>query len=791
MGIMIGLTLAHAGTVQAQTPGSAHGATLSDLVVPQAGNVAIFDSGAARGANAANIPLSGTTDAPDGAQIEARIVRADTGAQVHGWVPVATAAGGLWSGDYPVVPRNANRLRAEVRPAGSSATPGTMATDFMVGHVIVLIGQSEDARMFAANYDRRDGGGAPLDGFYQSVPAFADANAADSFFLMTDVDADYATNGIIPINDTTPWTASTAHLANIATRNAPGEKFLFIEATASGTYRADLADSPDAGDDDRGWGSSFFDAIQIVRDWGGDVGVLMDTWTAADGTGYVFFDKFFPFISGLESDGSPYSLGTASNGLGATRWPNILFDLSGGNGGSPNVAFDEAVTRYAFHGPHRFEDSTPTSRENKQGTRLAIRDLVADPLLAPIMRPKGPEILLYQNGTPTDTPDTKSYNPDPSSWVQWYDASHPGDYTDDGLTARARHTGVAVLYALGIGPAAAMAHHVPSFNRADWEPSGAYVDLWYAAPDGSTPRLSTTRLERGDAAIPDSYPHRTEVAGFLINAAPAQRAEIVAGRVRVYPDPAGAFTYSDVIRYGVNGASGVVQWPEDEFDDIWKNLPLAVMGFEGIDGVAIEPLPDAADIANTLPAPASFTTSATGPYFQAPNGIGANTGQFTFAFKGSVDIATDARFFSLSGSRMSLTRQNNGQMRLILKDDSNTSVFQSGGVATLAANVVLGIPTEIVLSFDLPGQSARLWVDGVLTDDFTLIANTGALNTNRVLNLLGGAVGQLEGQVEYARYWRAYTATGDTTVLGTPAKDISGDAASVNADPWKSGDDAS
>ncbi|TDL86387.1 hypothetical protein E2L05_13230 [Meridianimarinicoccus aquatilis] len=784
IGLGLGMQVQVADAVT--SPTGTEVSTVNDLAIANA----IFDSGAARGANAADIPLTGTTDAADGAQIEARIVRADTGAEVHPWAVIATAAGGAWSGSFPAVQRSAYRLKAEVRVQGSAAAAGTMASDFMVGHVVVLIGQSEDARMFADKYDARTGGGAPLKGDWQSVPAFADDTARDSFFIATFGDAGegetgsgtYEGNGIRAVSDMAPFTASVAHMANVVTRNAPGEKVLLINATQSGSSYVDLADDDDL---DRNWNTSFADGVALVRSYGADVGVMMSSWTAApsaSGDGYRL--RHYPLFTGMFAADDP------SNPAGGTyvldtdtatgeNFDNLFWDLSGQN--RAEAIFDAAVTRMAFHGPHRFEDNSGGTGgliQQKQDTRISIRDWTRDAAVASIMLPKGPEIITYQNGSAANVNGEKVGVGDVAA-VDWTDWSHPSDYSDDGLTARARHTGVAALYALGIGPSAAVNHEVPKFNRADWDASGAYVDLWYEASDGSTPAITTTRLARSEPPIPVTYNHRTEVAGFYINSEPAQRVEIVAGRVRVYPDGiAGAFDWSHTIFYGLGGASGIVQWPDDELDEIWKNLPIADVGFVGerLDGVAVEPMPLASDIANTLPAPIQFVTVAgSGPSFADPAGLGPNDGKLTFR----VQVTPEA--FGGGGQeilgqagRVSLQRLNDGTMRVTLKDSTNTSLV--GGTLSLAGIMPDNVFVDVVLALDLAGRRLRLFIDGVMTDDIQISASaSGTLASNRSLNFFGsdsfgGAVGMLE-------VWKGYAPDGDTAALGAPYRRIAPDGA--------------
>lgn len=780
MGLMVGLGIGVGGATAGREAGVSPSASVSALPYTPA----IFDSGASRGANAANIPLKGTTDGTNGTLIEARIVRADTGAEVHPWATIASASGGSWSGTYPLVPRNSTRLRAEIRVVGGS-TIVPCPSDIMVGHVVMIIGQSEDDRMFKDGFDDRA---------YQTIPSFSGPSAEDSVFVLRSDPKNgqlYTTNGVERVSSSTPVTASLAHFANVFTRNLPDEKLLFIDATVSGTSRQDLAEDPTTLSNDRDWTTSFYDALTVIRDWGTDVGVVVDTWTAADSlSGDKFREKFAPFYTGMEVDGATYVLNTLSAGPDAGTWPRVLWDLSPLKRSGPDIAFDPAITKLAFHGPHRFEDNVAgTLRDTKEDTRLSIRNMIEDPIFAPIIRPKGPEILLYRNGERSNAPGSLQYDP---AGAYWLDYAHPSAYTDDGLPARARHTAVAVMYALGRGPSAAVAHQVPKFNRAYWEPSGAYVELWYEAADGSTPAITTTRQARGEAAIPDSYAHRTEVAGFYINTTPAESATIVSGRVRILPI-SGAFTGYDQIRYGVGGASGIVQFPEDEFDEIWKNLPIIDMGIAGIDGIAVEPMPDADAIASTLVTAQTFTTSSAGPWFVDTANFTSNAGRATFSVRMNVsDASTTFSFLSQAGGGLKVeVLGSTSTYRISLEDNASVDLLKNH---LTALSFPEGVWVDLVIAIDIPAQRLRIWQNGVLEEIPLLASATGLMEDTRKLNLLAGGasgVSQAVGSFEYLRVWKGIATTDATEPGSTPYWELIGDAAAVNALPSKKGSNAS
>lgn len=724
----------------------------------------IFDSGAARGTNAANIPLSGTTDAPDGAQVEARIVRSQDGGEVHPWAAIATVAGGSWSGAFPAATRNGQRLRAELRIAGESMIT-RMSDEFLVGHVVCLIGQSEDSRMFNRIFDDRR---------YQSVPAFAD----NGLFVLTWKDhgagASYAANGILPVSQTAPLTASMAHFASVFTKNAPGEPLLLIDATEQGTSRTALVDDSNL---DRDWQKTLADAIAMVRGYGSDVGVVIDTWTASDSAPADNFRvRFQPVYSGARIDGTAFPVGgVMSDGGASYRIDHFLWDLTGQKRAA--ALFDAAVTKLAFHGPHRFEDFSidaqgryvPALRAQKQDTRMSIRAMVADPRLAPIMRPKGPEILLYQNGTPTTATTwdgiryAEVYDPDPNTWENWADAAHPSAYTDDGLPARARHSAIAALYALGRASA-----EVPVLNRAKW--TAGYVDLWWEDSRGRTPRLSTTRLERGESS-PFEAPHVRELAGFWINGQPAENTEVVDGRIRVYPN-SGTFNGTTRLDYGLGGASGVVAAPDDEFISIWKDLPLAVVGLAGVEGVAVAPMPNQAEIRSTLPADAQFLSSGN-VIFRDKTRIPASTPAITWHWRVRPTLGSVSQDLGgVEGARATLQRLPDGKMRLLMMD--------AGGVISVPAMqtvLTLGVLVDLVLCIDLAARRVRLWKSGMPAEDLAIVPNAAAFETNRNLQFLTGGSNGFTGGVDRMSVWYAGSPNGDIGALGRPFYSVSGQTA--------------
>lgn len=239
------------------------------------------------------------------------------------------------------------------------------------------------------------------------------------------------------------------------------------------------------------------------------------------------------------------------------------------------------------------------------------------------------------------------------------------------------------------------------------------------------------------------------------------------------------FDYTDVIGFGLGGASGVVQWPQDEYDGIWKNLPIAVTGIAGVPGIAVEPMPSPAALANPLPAPALFSVNpavAPTPAIRDTLSVSAAglLGQLTMRAKMKFLADLGENIFCITATNLQVIRRGTGtsKSRLIwtLKDGAGATMFSSRSNAALY-NLALNQLADIVISIDLPGRVARMWVDGVQIDNVALPANSGRFNTSRFLEFLGdGSIPT--AQVELLEVWHAYTATGDTAALGTPRKRI-------------------
>lgn len=710
----------------------------------------IFDSGAGFGLAEAEIQLSGTATA--GEVVQARALSLDDGgATTTAWADVATAdVGGLWSGTI-TAPRSASWFRPEVRLKAHPAVAAQGAHRFGVGHVIAIWGQSEPDRIISAFHNTT------------TPPAVSDPEAIQILHGAAATPARHF------VTNAAPLTAGAAALAATLIAERPGEKFAVIFHTVPGTDPRELVDDANPG---RSWA-----ADRALHDFatadGQHVGLAAMSWFAAPGSlGAAYGEAMFPLFAGKTIAGVPVTFpATISYGAGlsyhADHWFGELYDYT--------------RTRWVPYGPHRFDidadmqDAThvlggavQSTLANKQAARQSWRAMLALPA-ATMFLPTAVEPVTYVNGVDDGA-------------GSWTDFSHPAGNTLDGIQAWARLTAHAILRSTGLSTWA-----VPTFDQSLWESTGAWVEVW-----SSSGSVTTTRRARGEPALGSGLSHWTEVMGFQINGAPARNAQIVAGRVRVFPN-AGTFTYADAIQYGEGGATGMIAFPEDHVAATWKNLPIVNVGAAGVDGIPVAPLPAAATLANTLPAAAQpFTTSATGPYFLDPANVPAGTAQITFAARfrlAALPPTGSYILFAQSGGSFDVEILNNGSLRVNIRDSAAVKVLNN---ALVSAGLGGGIWYDLVCSADHVAKVCRLQLNGALIATLPFsVAGTGLFASSRALSFLARNNGTLQyvGAAETLRAWLTATAAGDAPAT-TPHKSIAGPASLANADPWKLGANA-
>ena len=743
MMIAMGLAIGAGATAENAEPPVLPDLTIGDFSRDRT----VFDSGIALGANTADIALSGTGSV--GEVVEARAVSVDDGgASSTGWVSIATIdANGDWAGQISA-PRSVSWYRAQVRIQSTLVVARQSGNRFGVGHVIAIWGQSEDARVHSAFHNTT------------TPPALLDEEAVQYMYFEGGVQHSQVT-------DATPVTAAVAAMSNTFIAERPGEKFALIAHSVSGTDPRNLVNDANT---DRNWADDLALHDFATAD-GQSVGLAAWSWFAAPGSlAGNYAEALFPLFTGKEIDGTPFAVpGVLNYGTSGT----VTYDHSF------TELYDPAYTRWVAHGPHRFDiaetmsDAThlangtiATNLNNKQLARESWRAMIENPNAGGIFLPYGIELLSYLNGRS-------------DGLGGWEDFAHPAGEDPDGLQRRARFYAHAILQASGM-----VGWAVPEFDQAAWDPSGAYVEVW-----SSVGPITTTRTARAETPLDTSFAHWTQVAGWQINGAPAERAEIVSGRVRLYPNGGGTFTFADQINFGQGGATGMIAFPDDYYAALWKDMPLVDTGAAGVEGIPLRALPDPGVLANTLSAPQMFNVAQTGPYFKDPSQIGSGITGVTMEAElsfGSGGTGYNDLFFT-NGSYIKLeVRPSNGQARMRIRDSSGADMISLQEVVGVTPAIGATVTLRLAVNFALGW--ARVFVDDVLTADLAFAsAGTGQMSSSRNLQFFEGA--GLVAQVQQLTAWTEATADG-TRPVTTPYKTITGSAAVINADPWKLGTDS-
>lgn len=725
----------------------------------------VYDTGAAFGRANTDVPLRGT--GTPGRVVQARAVAQGSGGQpTTGWVDVATiGAGGEWSGALPAVPLSTTYWIAEARLKNETGVTAAHSNRFATGHRIIHFGQSEDAMGYNSFHSQTP------------VPTIVDEDALTVFWYVQTFGEVQPPN-VLPaqrITNATPMTASMAAFSNVLAAMRPGEKVALIGHTLSGTSFMSMVNDSSQGRDWL-WDKALADYANMDGDTGG---VLTSSWYAAPSQlGSAYGETWAAILTKKQANGSEVTIpGTITarsynNSLVTTdadHWIGELYDIDGGKyrfvpqGAHAFIPSEDLLNATTFA-----DGTSQFNLVNKGRASTSMRETIANPVygnfFTALMMNKNAHSTGFANGS-----------------GGWIDGAHPTAANEDGLVKATVMTMHGALRGMGLTNWPAT-----EFDNCAWEPSGAYVEVWSSAGP-----ITTTRIKRGEPALPKTYPHWTEVFGWQINGMPAQRAEIVSGRVRIYPiPPATAFTATDTINYGEGGASGQIKFPEDVLSESWKNIPIVDHGLAGLDGVPLLHLPSAAVLANTLNASggaATFTTTASGPNFVEPTAFSSGVSGMHIKIVGVLNPTEITNFLAgISGAQLGLKYlSHTGGLNYNLADSSGL-LFSTTFVG--AGTITAGSPVEIVLDFDLIARTFNIWVDGNVVANETIPANSGVMGSIKTLSLLGTNTGtQLTpGTFSEVAVWLSSSgAIADP--VAAPYKRLVGPAALVNADPWRFG----
>lgn len=508
----------------------------------------VVDLGAALGRNSAGYAVSGQAD--PGTQVELRLAF-ETGA-AGPWVP-AGAAGpeGRWTGRVTLGGAT-DWAWIEARDPSSGAVART-ENRLAGGDVVAFLGQSELDRLTRSNFSLTD------------PPALAHPGQ-----VQITIGTPGAPPVWSPVEPGADLTAAIFAMARMWEDNAPpGRKLHLVDLSVSGTNRRALADDFDAS---RSW-SDLAATVASVRADGSEIGLVLESWFAGDrGVGERWPEVFGPLYTGLTPAGRPVPLGAVIPITPKRSYvlDHVLWDLSGQGRG----IFEEGVTGWGLFGPHRFDGTDPLAGaiEMPDGrpqsglraidrSRRGVHAFLALPQVARIaVSRRLPVPLDYANGRIGDD-------------GLWTDTSHPSAELDDGLPRFGRHVIAAALVALGH-----LEVEAPVFDRAAW--TSAHAEFWSSAGP-----ITTARQARG-LPLPEGMP---QVRGFDLNGK-AARAELVDGRVRVYPPEGLRLVWRDAIDYGRGGAGGFLDPQADWEAEAWLDLPIVDLGLTGLEGLAVLPI---------------------------------------------------------------------------------------------------------------------------------------------------------------------------------------------------------
>ncbi|MGS4946656.1 hypothetical protein ACVDG3_14335 [Meridianimarinicoccus sp. RP-17] len=726
MAILIGMGLSGMSAQAGTEPPAAIGPVAA--VAPMAVADAVFDSGAAQGANAADIPLSGTTTAPDGAQVEARIVRADTGAQVHPWTTVASAADGAWSGTVADVPRSVHWLGAEVRVRGSAAPAGRMAGRFGVGHVWAIWEQSNWSRLLL---------GYPG---YAIAPETVTHPDDVQIWRVSRFEGSTATGTAskAPVNDATAAagqvTPAAVAFANTLTAARPGEKFAIAGHLVSGTSPVDMINPAD-----------------LSRKWADEV-VLHDAFTAhgtpvgiAFNNGWVAWDtsprnvqKMVPIMTGKLVDGTPVALGETVD-LGPESF--VLHH-------SMTELYDLSYTKMGFIGPQgRFVANGP----DVNTFSLTLLSEIADPNYESVRqgwsavladKANFPEMLDYQ----WETIGAQRGVDDGAGG--WEDTSHFSAEDDDGLPRHGRIGANHMLRAAGL-----LAFDRPEITHSDWTPT--HIDLWNPDHDITTERT----LRGGTSAAVRGF----AFAGTLLTT----EAQLVpdaggSGRQGIRITPAGGVDGSETLEFGRGSLPGATEGPAFYRDKHILDLPVMDVGQAGLAALPVVTRPA---IVSNLAGATEIVRDGSQAAFSDPNPLGSGVTGLTI--KGEIRRATGV------GGTISFGSGNIYKLEMLSDGLARISVNSSG--ATIGqqqtANTVFtdGAFVPFVWTVDLAAGTTTIWYGDTGMETFALSGTGGTLSSGRAITLLPTS---LVADVRFVEVWKSATAVRDTSGLGAPHKRI-------------------
>lgn len=699
----------------------------------------------------AQVPVSGTTNAPDGEKVRVRGVSLDdAGATTTADVDFV-AASGAWSGVLPSG-LNTSWRAIEASVVGSSATAVRGTNRYAAGHVWAWWEQSNWHRLFFYN--------SGLAGLLGTVSHPYDVHFVQAGSSGAGATIEYIHDGLVNMSP------AMVDMANALSAQRPGEKFAIGAHVLSGTTPGDAMTT--AAEDvayntagNRDWDDEARLNAALVPDaylTGRHVGTVFDMgWISVFGGTTAAVNETLPIFTGRDRNGAvvtpaSYAYSPTTGGL-----PRTLPLEYGG-------FYDMGFARFAWGGPHgRAHGSLPllSALVDLDDYTTPSEDDDYDALVDKLVDVMGSEYL------PMTLPyfgQTAGAERDPN------DRAHMSDLSADGRQRLGR-----------IG----MAMNLTTLEMTDWawpelngrldEAAGAYVDFWVAGRD-----LTTERIRQSDAAIAETAPHRTEVMGWTIDGKPAELAKIVAAAgpsgedvCRVWPN-VGTILYSTTIRYGTGSLPGYLA-DEDYADKVWKNWLVCDVGQADMPALPVR-FRSTDALPTTLSAPQNFTIAGETTWTSPTTVMSGET---------SIRLEVIGKIAAGAGAKQGFGHGHASNYELIRTSAGFPQIrHASSELLTSTTQLPDDVQFEIVGVLDLANTTAQIWINGVLDIEDTNATVSGGTFGNRtfVFAANGGGVNKLEGTIESMKVW-----FNDPTGAGAAYETIEGNAAAVNAHIWKSG----
>lgn len=762
MWINLGFSLAtpHRPAGAMPTQGSAHTASVAEL----ARDMVILDSDLARGNNAAALPLTGTTDAPDGGIIQARAVSTDDGgATTTPWQDVATAAGGAWSGTLAGVPRSSSWYRAEVRVKGSTAPAAQMTNRFGSGFVVMFFG--------ASNTDKGTDQKGPRTPPLETIGISA---TDPQFFFWTE------RNNVSPgvsvlnrqwVNDSNAYTSQVAPIRAMAAtfrKLAPGLKVHAVFDSQSG--------SPEI--------EALCDGI-IPRTFSEHV-MLVDDVTAAGGAA-----KLTPV-------GACYLSGTITNNpVEYAEWIMAAFwgrDLSGNPIPAIHAAGGTGFANYSVGGynlNHCWFGSMPellTGRTQVLFQNLSVLTLQGSGGITASLANTEEGRLTGYTAVLSATPGVGHILPNHDAAKRGISASadslHIDDESDEGFAENFRASTTNILHGVGLVP-----QTYPQIDIIQWNANWLRI--------GSTTGPITTRWRKANGGGATNFrgglsqalgfwtsgfgaPTRTEIRTPNPDGSPGALA--AAGDVYIYPESGQTFDGLSQIFWHVGGSyPGAMDYTWGENTDgngggHW-HIPIVDVGHPNLAGLMLQPRFDHHSFindANTLPAPSTFQVTTGSPRFRSAANITAVTPGLTVEVTATRSPGATLRLLAWPNDANGLINVSaSGQLRVMFKSSNLTRFDQTTAAAVSNSGQMQRIRVAISLGNGANGQ-VRIFVDDIEQAD----ANFGTVTfQNAPATFRGGELlesmnkSATAANVAAIRIWHEYLTPGTTPVTG-PVLDV-------------------